>query len=93
MCCPVEKIDNFFLRSVICIALGIQGADTSAMLAPFMHPKSLVVATDILPILVHVFEDILSTSACQDGRYIAIRSVRIASLVEASIAVIRPAAV
>lgn len=49
-----EEIRGFLGGLVAAVALGVKSADASAVLAPFVLPKGLVVAFVVLPVLVHV---------------------------------------
>lgn len=51
----LEIIHNFFLRGVVVVAFGVEGADAGAVFVPFVFPEALVVAGVVFPILGHVF--------------------------------------
>ena len=59
----VEEVDDLFLRRVVRVALCVQGANASTMLAPFMLPERLVgaIVRVVEPVFVHVVEQRGST--------------------------------
>lgn len=55
---PVEKVQNLLLRGIVGVAIGIQGADTSPVLAPFMLPESLVISRLVFPVCIHIIQKV-----------------------------------
>ena len=54
----LEVIDHFFLRRITGIALCPQGADACAVLVPLVFPELLVIALVVLPVRVHIIEEV-----------------------------------
>jgi hypothetical protein len=52
--CPVEISQDILLWAVVLKASGFQGADTSAMLIPFVLPEVLVGSLIVLPVGPHI---------------------------------------
>lgn len=50
----LEELADFFLWGIVAVALGVNGVDAGAVLAPFVGPEGLVIAVDINPIVLHV---------------------------------------
>jgi hypothetical protein len=88
--CLVKVVNNFLLRIVVGVAVCFKCANASAVFVPFMFPEVGVVAFVVFPIGTHLVEKVSSTSINEDQRDIAIPSTRVAKLIEATVAVIRP---
>lgn len=52
----VKVIYNFFLRDIIGVAFGLQGANASPMLVPFVLPEVGVVSAKVFPVVLHIFK-------------------------------------
>lgn len=54
----LEEVWYFLLGSIASVATGLESADTSAMLGPFMLPEGLVIAVDVNPVGIHVGQQV-----------------------------------
>lgn len=89
----LEEGDDFLLRRVRGITLGIQCADTCSMFAPLVLPEALVVPVDVFPVCVHVAQEARLPRRLQDLRDVCIGPCGVAVGVKRPIAVVRPEAV
>ena len=78
------------MRQIVIVAVWFQGADASAMLVPLMLPQIVIVTTEILPILAHVFEQVSPARVHYNQRNVAVLAFGVAELVKAAVAVIGP---
>ena len=86
----MEKVDDFFLRGVICVAFGVKGADAGAVLAPLVLPEAFVVAVHVFPVGVHVGQEIGLARRLQDLRDVCVCATGVAVGVIGPVAVIGP---
>lgn len=70
----------------------LQGANTGAVLVPFMFPEIGIVTPEIFPVLTHIIEQISAARIDQDQRDIAVFPFGVAVLIESAVAVIGPVA-
>lgn len=59
---PVKVVYHFLLREIILIAMRFEGADTGAVLVPFMLPQVLIIEMKVFPVLAHIFEQVSTAS-------------------------------
>lgn len=60
------------MRLVVVIARRIEGADTGSVLAPLVLPERLVIALIILPVGVHVREQVRLAERVENGSYVGV---------------------
>lgn len=70
----------------------LQGADTGAVLVPFVLPQIGVVAPEIFPVLTHILEQISAATIDQDQRDIAVFPFGVAVLIKSTVTMIGPVA-
>lgn len=86
----VEEVNNFLLGNIVGIALGVERADTGAMLRPLVLPEVFVVALVVFPVRAHVREKVVRSSGGQDGCDVAVHASVVTIRIEGAIAVIGP---
>lgn len=86
----VEVVHNLLLWQIVRVAIWLQGADASAVLVPLMLPQIVIITTEILPILAHVFEQVSPARVNKDQRNVAVLASGVTELVKAAVAVIGP---
>jgi hypothetical protein len=52
----IKVIYNFFLRDIIGIAFGFQGANASPVLVPLVLPEVGIVSAKVFPVVLHIFK-------------------------------------
>lgn len=72
--------------------MGLEGADTGAVLVPLMLPESRVVAPEIFPVLADILQQVPTARVDQDQRDIAVLATGVAELVKPAVAMIGPVA-
>ena len=78
------------MRYIARVAAWLQGTDACSMLAPFMLPEAFVVALIVLPVCVHVVEEVRPAGGGDYGGDVCVLAVRIAELVEGTVTMIWP---
>lgn len=78
---------------VVVIARRIESADASSVLAPLVLPETLVIALVILPVGVHVSEQVRLAERVQDSSDVCVFARRITVGIVGAVATIRPEAV
>jgi len=86
----VEEVHKLVFLFVVVVAVGIQGGVTSSVLAPFVLPERLVIALVVLPVGLHIAQDITMTFVQKDATNIGICSRAIACSFVRAITVVRP---
>ena len=74
----LEKIHNFFLRSVVNVAVGVECRNAGSMLAPFVFPERFVVAALVFPIGFHIGKKRGAAVRAQDGANVCVLACFIA---------------
>lgn len=78
------------LRDVAVVALSLERTDARSMLIPLVRPKRRVVALIVLPVRLHVIEEIRATRVDENQRDVAVFPRGVAKFVETAIAMIWP---
>lgn len=86
-----KVIDHLLRRHVVGVALGVEGADTGAVLAPLVFPERLVLTLIVFPVYGHVVEEVVAVEVLEDLGDVLVLSGFVAELLVGSIAFIGPA--
>lgn len=80
------------MRLVVIIARRIERADAGSVLVPLVLPEGLVIALIILPVGVHVREQVRLAERVEDSSYVRIFARRVTVGIIGAIAMVRPQA-
>ena len=86
----LEEIHHLLLRHVIGVAAWFQRADAGAVLAPLVLPEALVVALVVLPVGVHVGEEVRGPCGRDDGGDVGVGARGVTVGVVGAVAVVGP---
>jgi len=86
----LEEVADLLLRVVVRVAAGLDGVDARAVLVPFVLPEALVVTLVVLPVGLHVVEQLRPALRPQDGRDVAVLARRVAVGSVGAVAVVGP---
>jgi hypothetical protein len=86
----LEVVDNLFGSLVVAVAVGLECANTCAVLGPLVLPEGLVVALIVFPVRGHVGEEVVCAKRGQDGGNVGVGARGIAVGIVCAIASIRP---
>lgn len=86
----LEEINHLLLARVVGVAARVEGADAGAVLSPLVLPKRLVVPLVVLPVGVHVVEQVRLAVRRQDVGDVGVGAVRVAVRVVRPVAVVWP---
>ena len=68
----LEEVDDFLLRGVVDVTVGLEGADAGAVFAPFVLPEGFVVAALVFPVGGHVGEEDVGVVGGEDRAYVCV---------------------
>lgn len=88
----VEEIDKLIFLGVVGVAAGVQSGVTGTMLAPFVLPERLVITLVVLPVGLHVSQNIAMTLVFKNAANISVCSRAITSGFVGAVAVVGPEA-
>jgi len=88
----LEEICSFLSSRVSRVATGLERADACPMLAPFMRPERGIITSGVLPVRVHVVQDILLAEGSQKRLDLgsSVRSTCVTISIVSPVAVIGP---
>lgn len=85
----LEEIDDFLGSFVVGVALWFQGADTGTVFTPLVGPEGVVVALVVLPVCLHVRQELCLAEGCEDRADVGVCAGRIAAGIVCAIATVR----
>lgn len=78
------------MRLVVIITRRIERADAGSVLVPLVLPEGLVIALIILPVGVHVREQVRLAERVEDSSYVGVFARRVTVGIICAVAMVRP---